>query len=236
MKNSVTCPNCNTENPFYNSTCSKCRNYLRDKIHNLDLWSIISLLIESPSKAFKKIVFAEHKNFIVFILLFVSIKYLINTRFVSMISLGSFKTTVELFYSYLLVAGVIFIFILFFSFLFLKAGTSLNISLRYKDTLALIIYAQIPYLFGLIILFILELVIFGDYLFSINPSPFIIKNLLAYLFSGLELAIIIWSAILLFKAFYVQTYSKVFSLISAFIFFVSFSLLIYIFSLIVFII
>ena len=57
-----------------------------------------------------------------------------------------------------------------------------NIPLRFKDTFALIIYSQIPYLFGLIILFPLELVIFGDYLFSKNPSPFTIKGTLAYLF------------------------------------------------------
>ena len=233
MKNSVTCPNCNTENPFYNSNCSNCRNYLRDRIYNLDLWSILSLLIESPSKAFNKIIFAEHKNFIIFIFLFVSIKHLITVRFISMMSLGSFKTTVELFYSYLFVCGILLIFFLLFSLLFTKIGRTLNIFLRYKDTLAVIIYSQIPYLFGLI-LFTLELIIFGDFLFSTNPSPFIIKKNLAYLFSGLEIAIILWSTFLLFKAIYVLTSKRLFSLSSSIIFFVFFWMLIFICSLIVF--
>ena len=212
MKNSVMCPNCNTENPFYNSNCSKCRNYLRDRIYNLDLWSILSLLIESPSEAFKRIIFAEHKNFILFILLFVTIKYLINTRFVSMVTIGKFESTVEIFLSYLIVHS----------------------SVRFKDTVALIIYSQIPFLFGLIILFTLELIIFGDYLFSTNPSPFIIKSTLAYLFSGLEVGIILWSFYLLFKAFCVQTFQKLFSLFASLTFFALLCLLIYFCSLFVF--
>ena len=234
MKNSVICPNCNTANPFYNSNCSKCRNYLRDKIHNLDLWSIISLLVESPSKAFNKIVFAEHKNFIFFLFLIVTTKHLINSRFISMLSLGNFNTRVELFYSYLVVSGVLLLFYLTFSFLYVKIGISINISLRFKDTFALIIYSQLPFVFGLLLLFALELIIFGDYLFSINPSPFIIKPALAYLFSGLEVLIIFWSVTLLFIAFKTQTHHKIFSIISSILFFVFFWLLIYLCSLMIF--
>ena len=234
MKNSVRCPNCNTENPFYNSNCSGCRNYLRDRVYNLDLWSTISLIIESPSQAFKKIIFAEHKNFIVFIILLVSIKYLIDTRFVSMISLESFKTTIELYYSYLILLGVIIIFFLIYSLVFVKVGTLIDLSLRYKDSFSLIIYSQIPYLFALIILFTLELIIFGDYLFSINPSPFVIKSTLAYIFVGLEVAVILWSGFLLVKAFIVQTQHRLFSFISVLIFFVLFFLIIYFCSLFIF--
>lgn len=234
MINSVKCPNCNTENPFYNSNCSQCRNYLRDKVYNLDLWSIISLIIESPSQAFKKIIYSEHKNFILFIVLLVSIKHLINTRFISMFSLGSFKTSIELYFSYLILLVVIIIFFLIISFLFVRVGASLNSSLRYKDTLSLIIYSQIPYLFGLVILFTLELIIFGDYLFSINPSPFVIKSTLAYLFAGLELALIIWSGFLLTKAFIVQTHQKLFSILSVIVFFVLFFSMIYLISFFIF--
>ena len=234
MKNSVVCPNCNTPNPFYNSNCSNCRNYLRDKVHNLDLWPNISMLIESPSKAFNKIIFAEHKNFILFLFLIIAIKHLINTRFISMLTLGSFNTTVELFYSYLIVTGVMLFYYVIFSFLYLKIGTSMNISLRLKDTLALIIYSQLPFVFGLVLLFTLELIIFGDYLFSINPSPFIIKTTLAYLFSGLEIFIILWSTFLLFMALKTQTHQKIFSLISSIVFFMFFWLLIYFCSLLIF--
>ena len=142
MKNSVTCPNCNFENPFYNSVCSSCKYYLRDRIYNIDLWTLISSLIESPTKAFHTIIFSEHKNFISFILFFVAIKYLINVRFISMLSVGEFQSTIGLQYSYLILFGIMIIYFLLFSFVYKFSGKSNEINLRFKDTLALIIYFQ----------------------------------------------------------------------------------------------
>jgi len=234
MKNSVTCPNCNNENPFYNSVCSNCRIYLRDRVYNLDLWSTISSIIESPSKAFKTIILSEHKNFIFFILLFIGFKYLINARFLSMLSLGDFQSTIGLQFSYLIVLGVTLIYFILFSFLYSLAGKACKIYLRFKDTFALIIYSQIPYLFGLIILFALELVIFGDYLFSKNPTPFTIKGTLSYLFLALEIAIVLWSFFLIFRAFLTQSHHLIFSILSSTVFIVLFCSLIYLFSLFVF--
>jgi hypothetical protein len=234
MKNSVICPNCKSENPFFNFICSNCRIYLRDRVYNLDLWSLISSIIETPSKAFKTIILSEHKNFIFFILLFISFKYLINARFISMISLGDFESTIGLQYSYLIVLGVTLFYFLIFSFVYSLSGNVVNVRIRFKDTIALIIYSQIPYLFGLIILFTLELVIFGDYLFSKNPTPFTIKGSLSYLFFALELAIIIWSIFLVFKAFQTQTHHLIFSILSSLTFVVMFWSLIYLCSIFVF--
>jgi hypothetical protein len=234
MKNSVACPNCNCENPMYNYVCSNCRFYLRDRIYNVDLWSITSLIVESPTAAFQKIINAEHKNFIFFILVFICIKFLINVRFISMISLGEFQTTIELLYSYLLVLGIILTFFLVFSFSHSKFGKLNDIKIRVKDSLAIIIYAQIPFLFGLIILFPLELVILGDYLFSLNPSPFVIKGTISYLFFALELALLAWNAFLVYKGFHSQSNYYPFSIISSFAFIVLFWTLLYFCSTIVF--
>ena len=234
MKNSVTCPNCSVENPFYNSVCSNCRSYLRDRVYNLDLWSLISLIIESPNKAFRTVIFSEHKNFIFFLLLFLTLKYLIITRFISIITIGEFQSSVGLQVSYPIILGGTIVFFLIFSLLYNLAGMYSNISLRFKDTLSLIIYSQIPLVFGLIILFTLELVIFGDYLFSINPTPFVIKGFMAYLFFVLECGTIIWSIFLLFKAFRAQSQSLSFSLTATIIFFILLSALLYFFSIFVF--
>jgi len=233
MKNSVSCPNCNTENPFYNLNCSSCRTYLRERVYNLDLWSTISSIVETPSRAFKTIILSEHKNFIYFILLILSLKYLINARFISMLSVGGFQSTISLQYSYLIMMAVTVIFLIGFSWFYTLAGKK-NSFIRFKDTFSIIIYSQLPYLFGLIILFTLELVLFGDYLFSKNPTPFVIKGFFAYLFLILELSTVIWSAILVLKAFLVQTKQKLFSVFASIIFFVLLWLLIYFCSLIVF--
>lgn len=234
MKNSVACPNCNAENPFYNSVCLKCKSYLRERVYNLDLWTLLSSIIESPTKAFRTVIFSEHKNFIFFLLLFLSLKYLIIVRFISAITIGDFQSTVGLQISYSIVLGGTIILFLIFSFLYNLVGRYNNIFLRFKDSLSLIIYSQIPLIFGLIILFTLELVIFGDYLFSINPTPFIIKGNIAYLFFALEWGTIIWSIFLLLKAFRAQSQSLSFSLIATIIFFVMLSSLLYFCSLFVF--
>jgi len=234
MKNSVTCPNCNSENPFYNSVCSNCKFYLRDRIYNIDLWTLMSSLIESPAKAFRTIILSEHKNFILFILFFVSIKYLVNARFIAMLSIGEFQTTIGLQLSYLIVLGITLIYFIIFSLLHKLSSKRNEVNIRFKDTLALIIYSQIPFLFGLIILFPLELVIFGDYLFSLNPTPFIIKGTIAYLFLVIEIGLVIWSIFLVFKAFRTQAQNLFFSLTSASVFVVLFWTLIYFCSLIVF--
>ena len=234
MINSVSCPNCKAENPFYNSICSSCKTYLRDRIYNLDLWALLSSIIENPSIAFRTVIFSEHKNFIVFLLLFLNIKYLINTRFVSMISIGDFQSTVGLQISYLIILTVMFSFFLTFAFLYGWIGKLNDIYIRFKDTFALLIYSQIPLLFGLVILFTLELVIFGDYIFSINPTPFTIKGLIAYFFLLLEVGTIIWSIFLLFKAFHAQSHNFSFSLTAAVLFFVLLSSLTYFCSLFVF--
>lgn len=234
MRNSVTCPNCNSENPFFNSICSGCKYYLRDKIYNLDLWTMISSLIEAPTIAFRTIIFSEHKNFIFFILFFVSIKYLVNARFISMLSIGEFQSTIGLQLSYLIVLGITLIYFIIFSLVYKSLSKRNEINIRYKDTFALIIYSQIPFLFGLFILFPLELVILGDFLFSMNPSPFIIKGSITYFFLTIEIGLVIWSIFLVFKAFLTQSQHFTFSIISASVFVVLLWSLIYFCSLVVF--
>ena len=83
MKNTVTCGNCNTENPFYQLTCKNCNTYLRDRVYNVDLLKILGLLVESPKKAFQLIVFSEHKNFIYLILFFAALKFYVDANLIS---------------------------------------------------------------------------------------------------------------------------------------------------------
>ena len=82
------CKKCNHINPAYKYICSECKSYLRERVVNIDLWNTIQLIIEDPHKAFKQIIFAEHKNFIIFISFFIAVKNLIIARFFSVPALG----------------------------------------------------------------------------------------------------------------------------------------------------
>lgn len=234
MQNTITCPQCKSENPFYKSICSQCNSFIRERIVNLDLWKTLGLIIENPSAAFKLIVYSEHKNFTIFIILFASVKLLITTRFVSMLTLGIFRSTVGIGISYIILMPALFLMILSLSFLFKRILQITKIESRTKDHFALMSYILTPYLFGVLLLFPLELIIFGDYLFSLNPTPFVIKEFFAYLFAGLEVLIILWSIFLSIKAFFIQTNSYYFSYLCAFIFNSFLALLLYIASKIIF--
>jgi hypothetical protein len=227
MNNKVTCSNCSTENPLYAYICENCNSFLRERVFNIDLWKVVGLLIESPKKGMEQIVFSEHKNFISFLLILIATKLLIDTRFISLISIGTFNPSTSLYLSYLLVLGIISVYLILFSFCFTLVNKSLQITTRLKDNYALLTYSLLPNVFGLIFLFIIELVVFGEYLFSINPTPFVIKEITAYIFAGAEILLIVWSVVLSFKAFKVQTDSLHYSIIYTFVFYFFLSVILF---------
>jgi hypothetical protein len=78
----------------------------------------------------------------------------------------------------------------------------------------------------------IELAVFGGYVFSANPSPFILKPTLAYMLSGFELLIFLWSIFLAIMGIFSQTRSRVFSLFGGLIFSVLIFAALYILSMV----
>ena len=218
MKNVVRCPNCGTENPLYKLTCLKCKTYLRERIYNLDLWKVIGLLIESPAKAFKLIILSEHKNFILLMIVLFSVKAFIDSRFLSIIYSGSSSLKLNLSYSILLTvaAGIIIIYVYSVIIFFVNKIAGLNT--RIRDNNAVLSYSLLPYSFGILILFPIELIIFGQYLFSDNPSPFIIKPVVAFTLLGFEGLLILWSIFLSVSGIYAVSKNIFYAVISGILF------------------
>ncbi len=235
MKNVVVCKNCNSENPFYGLICLKCKSYLRERVYNIDLWHTISLLIESPSKAFKLIINSEHKNFLVFILLLVSGKVLLNGIFLKIFLLKGAAEFPNYFSDYLLSFLFLIAVILLFSVLLQTITEKSGIQTRYPDNFAILTYSFLPYIFGLIILFPIELILFGGYLFSYNPSPFQIKETLSYVLLIFEGLIFLWSIFLTISAIKAVSnnlfYSFIFGVVIQIVFYISLGFLsIYLFK------
>jgi hypothetical protein len=225
-QNNIKCPACGFENSFYSRICLSCKNYLRDRVVNIDLWSILGLLIENPFKAFQNIIYSEHKNFILFLIPLITIKYLFITRLISLRTIGEFETTISIVFSFLILLSALITYILLFSLAVKIVLQNFGYSTRFKDNLAVIIYSQLLMVCGFIVLFPLEAVIFGNYLFSINPSPFQIKTVIAYFFFSIELIVILWSFFLLFTAFYVSTKNKAISVLTTLVFILLLSIII----------
>ncbi len=212
LKNNITCKNCNTENALYELICKNCKSYMRERIVNLDLWNILALLIENPSAAFKKIIQAEHKNFIVFLLFIIGLKILINVMFVSLVTINNSEAYYNFFLNYLYVTSAFILILFLYSIVLKYISKYFTLKIRIKDTLAITIYSLLPYVIGSLFFFPLELIVFGDSVFSLNPSPFILKPSFAYLLLVCESALLLWSVLLSVKAFIVLSNNTIYGM------------------------
>ncbi|MGQ9642472.1 MAG: YIP1 family protein, partial [Ignavibacterium sp.] len=162
-----------------------------------DLGETILRIIDSPAETFRKIKFSEHKNYIFFLLFFLSIRFLIISRF---ISVPFVYETIKLntLLIILISFGITIILFLILSFLLQKILLLLSIKTRFKDILAVIIYSLLPNLLALLILFPIELVFYGEYLFSNNPYPYQIKESVFYFLLVIETLTLVWSIFLVY--------------------------------------
>ncbi|HEX2868031.1 MAG TPA: YIP1 family protein [Ignavibacteriales bacterium] len=213
MKNVITCRNCSGENPYFSLICGHCNAFLRERVVNIDLWNTVGQLVESPLKAFRNIIHAEHKNFIFFLSFLIGIKFFIDALILSEPIFGGTK----IFYNSV---GVFFTSVAavpaaaaLFSLLFTYLTKTFKVKTRYKDNFSLLIYSQLPHVFALVFLFPVELVLFGGFLFSTNPSPFLLKPTPAYTMSIMEGIMFLWALVLGFWACYAATRAKLYSLL-----------------------
>ena len=218
MKNSITCKNCNHENPYYQLTCKNCDSYLRERVVNIDLWNTLGKLIESPVKAFEKIIQAEHKNFIFILPVLIAIKLLIDSMLIASNLLKNENIFSRYLINYLIVLGGFIILVLIYSLLLKYFNKLFTLQTRIRDNFAIIIYTFVPIIFALVFVFPIELTLFGRFLFSFNPSPFMIKEFPAYVLLGFEVLLILWSFFLTITAMYSQSKNILYSIITSVIF------------------
>jgi len=228
------CKKCGHINSAYKNICSECKSYLRERIVNIDLWNTIQLIIEDPVRAFKRIVFSEHKNFIVFITFFITLKNLITVRFLSVPDLGLNGVRTSFIFSLILMSLITLM--LFYTFILLQRilYRKIEINLRLKDIYALNVYSFTPYLFGLIFIFPVELIVLGGDIFSNNPYSFQIKPLITFLLIGFEFLTIFWSFYLIFRTIFLIISKRAFSIFITSIYFIIWSVALYLSSKIIF--
>jgi hypothetical protein len=215
MKNIITCKNCGTENPFYGFICTKCKSYLRERVVNIDFFNLIGLLIESPAKAFQKIIFAEHKNFVYLVLFLVGIKLSINSAILYPYIAPNLNFLSQAIVIFILSIILLLLFNFIISYLLKALSNFVGVKTRPKDNFSIIVYSFLPMVYAIIFLFPVELVLFGGYLFSRDPSPFLLKPIPSYMLLGMEVFILLWCILLTFIALKLTTKLNAFSIIIA---------------------
>lgn len=188
------CQACGTENPIYTSHCLNCANVIRNRVPNIDFWQVFWKLIESPKEALTIIVQSEKKNFILFILIFIAMKVSINSQYIYIHGFGheaphpASSTALWLF---------VFLVWLIVPFLMFQLLRFTKKKMRLKDFVVVVYYSHLPVVATFFLLFIPQFILWGPFLFTNSPSPFLIYKNLAFFFTGLEVVSLIWSLSLL---------------------------------------
>ncbi len=217
FKNEISCPNCGYLNFDFEFKCKNCKSFLRERIININLGETLLRIIDSPKEALQKIKLSEHKNYILLILTFISIRFLILSRFISV----PFSNNLPEYNIFTLIGtslAITLALINLITFILQRAFLISRVKTKFADILAVLTYSNIPNVIALLILFPLELVFFGEYIFSNNPYPYQIKEGVFYFLLILEILTILWSIFLTFiglKEFIKNNFlSTVFTLIS----------------------
>ncbi len=200
--NFIACTVCGTNNPQHNLNCANCKSYLRERVVNIDFWGTVWSLFDSPVSTFKRIIFAEHKNYILFLTIIVSFKLFLNSIFLKNYFYQETEAIDKVFLNILLFGAAFTLLITGISFLLKIIGKSIDAELRFKDLYSIQIYSYAPVVLSFLVLTPVEYAVFGKYWFTFNPSPFFIKTAAAYAMALLEGIMLIWSLALIGISFY----------------------------------
>ncbi len=192
----ILCPVCKHSNDEFSIKCVSCGSYIQDRVPNLDLFAIIWLLIESPSAAFKKIIIAEHKNFVLFFSLFLGIATAFallwikrsGNSFDNLFPLLLFGTAI----------GIVISIPLFYCLvvMFHTAIKLLRHEAEFKVTYGIIGWSLVPIMLSVVFVLPFELSTLGILLFSSNPSAYEAKPIVSIVFIALDSLLAGWSIIL----------------------------------------
>lgn len=190
------CPVCNTVNHHLAITCSSCSGYLQNKVEALDLFTTAWNVLEKPGKAFHTIAIAHHKNYVLFLSAIAGIAI---TFFIFwIIKAGDYTHSLLNFlaagFSIAPFLGIIFVSIIALLLKFLNS--MLKVKVTFRNAFAVTAYSFIPIVISVILVLPIEIMTFGIYFFSENPSPIQLKPLSYVLFLGLDGIFSLWWFIL----------------------------------------
>lgn len=196
----ITCPICETQNNHLTSICVKCGGYLQTKIDNINLFETLWTLIEHPSKAFKNIAMAKHKNYIV-LLAFLSgidLSFLLLWYWNVYDRLEDSKVFLLAGSGGGIIFGILFITII--SVFVLSFAKVFKVKTLFRNVWSVTSFSFVPLIFTFIFLLPVKLLAFGINYFSANPSPETLNPFIYYLILIIEGSMVIWTVALFVMA------------------------------------
>jgi hypothetical protein len=205
----ITCTNCKTQNSILNSKCKECGSIIQRRVPNLDLVDTMWQVMERPKETFLKICLSEQKNYVFLIFAFIGIGLVFTAFWHS----GAGEHYNNLLYILLqglalgpFVGVIVFYIFSRLSYLITKHIFKTEVTLR--NLRAVTAYALVPSLFATILILPTELIVFGLYFFTNNPSPLMYKPQAYYVLISLDILCIIHSIFLFYVGIRVSNNTK----------------------------
>lgn len=192
----IVCPVCTAQNEEFAVRCSSCGSYVQDRVPTLDLFATVWLIIESPRTAFRRIIIAEHKNYVVLLGLFVGISAVF-----ALFRAHRFGDEFDNLFP-LLLFGAFFGGLAAVPLVFLWTGLNHLLAKTvggkgaFRDSYGVSGWALVPVMFTAVFVLPLELATLGLHLFSTNPTAYQLKPEVTLVLLGLDAAAVVWTLIL----------------------------------------
>jgi len=195
----IRCSVCGHENDDLAVLCVSCKSYLQSKVDTLDLFQTFWTLIISPRTAFRRIALSRHKNYIFLVSSLLGIALAYSVLWFK--NLGpSFPNLIILLLSGLLAGpllGIAFVFL--FSAVMILLDRLLGGRATLRTTFGVVAYSAMPIVLSLVLVFPIEVAIFGIDLFDNNPSPLVIKPFIYITLLGFDTLAVLWAWLLLIE-------------------------------------
>ncbi|HUI08810.1 MAG TPA: YIP1 family protein [Bacteroidota bacterium] len=156
--------------------------------------------MESPRAAFRRIALARNKNYVIVLSSLLGIAGVYAVIWLR--ALGPRFPNL----AFLVGAGILagpplgIVLVLLLSVLVHRLGRLLGGRGTYRNVRAVVAYAAVPVVYSLVIVFPVEIALFGTYFFSNNPPPLVINPAAYVVLLGMDGAALLWSLALLVEA------------------------------------
>jgi hypothetical protein len=191
------CPVCGAENSHLAVVCTKCGSFLQQRVENLDLFACAWSILERPTRGFRTVALARHKNYVV--LLSAAAGFGFAFGFFWLAKMGEYASNLV----NILGAGLVLgppagiLTVLFASIVIVLSARVMHLPVRLRDAYAVSAYAVVPVILTVILFLPVELMSFGPYFFARSPSPYLLRPFSYIALLALDGAFALWSVILL---------------------------------------
>ena len=193
----IVCPVCNSSNHHLAVVCTSCGSFLQRKVDNLDLFETSWTVLESPRRGFRSIAIAHHKNYVFALSSLAGIGFAFT--YFWLVKAGDVMTDLIGLLAAGISSGIIvgpFIVLLFS--LILKVLTIFGrTKVGYRNLYAVSSYSLLPVVISVFTLLPVELLTFGTFMFSRNPSPYLLKPVSYIVILSLDGMCALWTIVLL---------------------------------------